>query len=422
MRPSNALVLLATIASPLPWSVATAQSVAPRGGVADRARPAFDAPGIRAGSFLLFPTVTGRAEYDDNVLASAAGKQGDRIFYLEPELRIRSDLGRHAVDGKVYYHRSFHDKLGSEDATEYGATGRGVVDMTRRTRIKLSGGYERNAENRRSLASFSGSRSPVRFDMSSASLGLEQEVSDFTLSGKGDYQRIAYADTTDALGNVIDLKFRNLKVRSATAQIDYRLRSGTTAFVRAIKESRRYDLRPGDPGFDPFTQTDRSADGLRIEGGVGLELTSLIYGNVRIGYLRERYTDPKLRDVDGLSYGADLLWNVTPLTTLRFTATRSVDVTSSQTTAGNLRNEFSAKVDHELLRYVILSAGLRRAHIDPAGPTAKSREFEGDVGVRYLMNRQVELRGGFAYEERSSANAAIRFSGQRIFLGLTFKR
>jgi hypothetical protein len=404
-------------------SVAQAQDIPPNVGVADRNRPAFDAIGLRAGSLLIYPSVTGRAEYDDNVLASSAGKRGDKIFYLEPEVRIRSDLARHAFDVKGYYHRSFHAKLDTEDASEYGANGRGVVDVTRRTRIRVMGSAERNAENRSNLGSFTGSRTRVKFDRYAGSAGLEQEVGDFILLGRGEYRRIRYMDTTDPLGNPIDLSFRNLKVRTATGQVSYRLRSGTSAFVRVQGEKRTYDLRPGDPGFDPITLTDRSAKGLRAEAGLGLELTSLIYGNIRLGYLKQNYADSKLRDVDGLSYGADILWNITPLTSFKLTAERAVDETSSQTTAGNLRSEFTADVDHELLRNLILTVGTRYARISPAGLSPKSREYEARFGARYLLpNRFMELRAGYAFEKRSSANPGIRFSSNNVFVSLMIKR
>lgn len=416
------VAILAVLSGTALGSVAQAQDVPPNVGVADRPRPAFDALGIRAGSVLVYPSVTGRVEYDDNVLASPAGKRGDTIFYLEPEVRLRSDFSRHAFDTRFYYGRSFHNKLGSEDNSQYGATGRGVVDVTRRTRIRVGGSYEHRAENRASLSSFTGSRTPVKYDRAAASLGLEQEVGDFVLLGRGEYRRLKYDDAVDPLGNPIDLEFRNLKMRIATGQLSYRLRSGTTAFVRVQGERRTYDLRPGDPGFDPFTQTDRSSTGFRAEAGLGLELTRLIYGNIRAGYMRQNYKDIKLRDTSGLSYGADILWNVTPLTTFRLTAERSVDETSSQTTAGNLRSEFTAKVDHELLRYVILSGGIRYARINPAGLTPNSREYEGNLGVRYLMNRYMELRGGYSYEKRSSKANVIRYSSNRVFVALTLKR
>ncbi|MES2497066.1 MAG: outer membrane beta-barrel protein [Pseudomonadota bacterium] len=403
-------------------SVAQAQEIPPDVGVADRGRPAFDALGLRAGSLMIYPSVTGRAEYDDNVLASSAGKRGDRIFYIEPEVRLRSDFSRHAFDVKAYYRRSVHAKLDTEDASEYGVNGRGVIDVTRRTRIRVAGSSEREAENRSNLGSFSGSRNRVKFDRHTGSAGIEQEVGDLILLGKGEVRRIKYLDTVDLLGAPIDLSFRNLKVRTGTGQLTYRLRSGTSAFVRVQTEKRTYDLRPGDVGFDPITQTDRSSNGLRAEGGLGLELTSLIYGNIRLGYLKQNYADPLLKDVSGLSYGADILWNVTPLTSFTLTAERAVDETSSQTTAGNLRSEFTAGVDHELLRNLILSAQMRYARINPAGLSAKSREVEARFGARYLMNRYMEVRAGYAFEKRSSANTNIRFSSNNIFVSLTVKR
>jgi len=91
-----------------------------------------------------------------------------------------------------------------------------------------------------------------------------------------------------------------------------------------------------------------------------------------------------------------------------------------------VRNEgymFTADVDHELLRNLILSAGVRYARINPAGLSPKSREYEARLGARYLLpNRFMELRAGYAFEKRSAANPTIRFNSNNIFVTLTIKR
>lgn len=403
-------------------SIACAQDATPRIGVADRDRPLYDPLGLHVGSLLLYPSVKGLAEYDDNVLASSTGARGDRIFTVEPGLRAKTDFNRHQLDVRSYYRHSFHGKLKTEDVEEYGALGRGVVDVTRRTRIRLSAGFEHEAEDRSSLASFSGSRRPVQFDRLTGGAGLEQEFGNLVMMGRGDIRKLTYKDAIDGLGNPLDMSFRDLTIKSGTGQAAYRLRSGLSLLLRGTLEERSYKLRPGDIGFDPITNTDRSSKGARIEAGVGLELTNLIYGTLRVGYLKQNYRDPKLRDVSGLSYAADIRWNITPLTTIGLTGERSVDETSSQLTAGNLRTEAKFTVDHELLRNLILSAAVRAAKIKPAGPTAKSSEFEGQFSAKYMMRRSLWLEAGYRYDKRSSSSNALDFRSNNVFLAITLQR
>ena len=65
--------------------------------VFDRNRPDFDAKGIPAGGFRVFPSLTVRQAYDDNVFATDVDEEGDVITLISPEIDVRSEWSRHSL-------------------------------------------------------------------------------------------------------------------------------------------------------------------------------------------------------------------------------------------------------------------------------------------------------------------------------------
>ena len=67
--------------------------------VASRARPEFDPPGVRAGSFLLHPSLEKGFGYDDNVLGSDVVRRGSAYIGTHPSLLVNSDWSRDSLAG-----------------------------------------------------------------------------------------------------------------------------------------------------------------------------------------------------------------------------------------------------------------------------------------------------------------------------------
>ena len=176
---------------------------------------------------------------------------------------------------------------------------------------------------------------------------------------------------------------------------------GIAGFVQVSADQLRYDddtLLIGGT-VTPF---ERNSNGFRAEVGASFELTSLIYGEARVGYLRRNNFNTNIRDVGGLSFAANVLWNVTPLTTVRLVADRTVEDSSSQIVAGNLRTQGTVTVDHELLRNLLLNASVRYADINPIGLSASSQELEGNVGASILLNRRFRFQARYRLYNRTS--------------------
>ena len=385
--------------------------------VADRERQNELTLGVRVGAFTVLPTVTVDATFDDNIFATDTDRRSDGYLTLHPEVVVRSDQNRASLNARAYYEHDFHAHYSSEDVSQYGVAADGRYDLAADTAVIATMQLDRSAESRTSLGSFRQTSSPAQFTSLQGDVTLTQKLGDLSLSGTGRIRRLSYSDA-DVGGVRFDQKFRNLVIYSGTAQAGFTVRELTQLFVQAQVERRRYDLRPGEAGFDPITQVDRSADGFRVELGVTREVTALVLATVRLGYLSYDYADARLRNVNGFSYFGNLRWNITPLTTISGTAQRRLDETTSPVTAGDLRDEVELQVDHELLRQLILSGKVRYAGVRPAGVSASSREFEIGFGGHYYAGRSIRLEANATHAARSSSDRSVAFESNQITFGV----
>ena len=125
----------------------------------------------------------------------------------------------------------------------------------------------------------------------------------------------------------------------------------------------------------------RSSTGERYRLGVSFgEVSQILRGNISLGYGRQTPDSRELEVIDGLLIDADLTWQVTPLTTLQFTAASEV----AETTTAGLGRRHGAQ-----------STASRRA-------TASHTYLVGIAGVGYLtrdfvgagINENQFTRGG----------------------------
>ncbi len=383
--------------------------------------------GIRAGSFVISPTVDVDVAYNDNIQATETNTTSDGIVTLQPEVSIESNWSNHALRVLGRYQRSAYFKNSSENVTEYGATANGRLDVSRQTRLSATVEYNRLAERRGDLGSFQSTAERVQFSTLGGSLRLDQSFGDLTLRAEARAQQWRYDDVALPSGAVLDQKFRDFNMVSGGLQAGFNISPATQVFARATVEARRYDLRRGDIGFDPITAVDRSADSFRMEVGVQRELTQLLSATVRVGYLNFRYPDPTVRDLKVFAYFGTLRWHITPLTSIYLDGERGVDETVSPTTAGNLRDEVRLRVDHELLRNLVLTGRVRLGWIKPsitdAGAgfvTANSRERQVELESRFYVNDRFRLEFAVRHVERNSSTNLLNYKSNLVSFGLRY--
>lgn len=396
-----------------------AQSLVAGQGVADRARPGYDPVGSRLGSFTLYPSVTTTAEATDNYLATKDDRRSDVYLVVQPEAYLTGDFGRSRMNARAFASQSVHANLTRENAAQYGASANVAFDPTRDMQLRADVSAASYVESRSSLGAFQQSRSPVRFDVLHAGAGVSQRFTDLTLGASGAIERRNFHDTRLRDGGLrIDQDFRDVRATSLSGSAQYDLRNGIGLIVSGSYDDEHYSVRSDSPVFLDDTFLNRDSHGYNVQGGVTLELTRLIFGTIQVGYLTRDYEDPRLNDFSGLSYNADVLWNVTPLTSVRFRASRSVQDTSSFLIAGNTRSDFRVSVDHELYRYVIVSGEAAYGRFRPNGIGIGGDEYYVGARARYLLDRRYTLSGGIRHARRTSGSDFLRYNATTADLTL----
>lgn len=378
---------------------ASAQTTVPVNiGVAERARPEYEQIGGRLGSFILYPRIEASAAYDDNIYAQPDDRTDDFIFTVTPSARLRSQWKRHLLDVGAQFSRNFYAENSSENTSTMQVDGIAGLDVSRQTRIRLTALAGRFTESRTDINSVSGLNAPTQYDRITTRGTLDQNFNNLAIVLDAGIQRLRYSNNN---AGALDQSFRDNSLKDASLRVRYDTGAGASAFIQISADQLRYDDKEVVFG-GVVNRLERDSDGYRAEIGAAFELTSLIYGDARIGYLHRNSFDPTLRDVSGISFGANVLWNITPLTSVRLVADRSVEDSSSRIVAGNLRSQGTLTVDHELLRNLILNASLRYADVDPIGPVANSQELEANAGASMMLNRRFRVQARYRFYNRAS--------------------
>ncbi len=397
---------------------ATAQQItylAERGlGVADRVRPDFDPIGYRLEGFTLYPAIDVTTFYTDNFRATAQNRLSDVYAILRPSVRAASNWNRNAVEINAYYEQPLHAKLTQENVPQYGGSALGRYDISRETSVQLVAHATQGVESRTSINSFIGTVNPVKYDAEDVLLSASHAAGDFQVNIAGGASRSAYQNVRGPDGVVIDQRYRDVHSVFGNASMSYRISPGVSAVVSGQVDRNLYSVGPGSPTYNPLTSVDRNSTGYTLQAGVNFELTSLLFGTIQAGLLRRNYRDPRLKDFSGPSLTAQILWNVTPLTSIRFNAARTVEDTASINFAGNVRTRLALTADHELFRYVILTADTVYSHIRPNGPLAPSDEFAIGLAGKYLISRKVTLLASIRHMQRTSDLLLYRYRQNTI--------
>lgn len=383
-------------------------------GVLERPRPGYEALGVRAGGFIVYPSLTLRAEYDDNLFARPDA-ESDTILTTTPSLDVRSNWPRHSLTVAADANLRRHDRFKSEDTDTWSLVGQGRVDVSRDTTLTGRASFADRVEPRTSATSAVESVEPIQYREDMASVVATHQLSRVKLVGRAELARYDYSDGEDAAGGVIDEDYRDRSEIDVRAKVAYAHSPSTAFFVEAGAQQMRYEGSDGP---------DRDSEGFTALAGVDLELTRLITGELSVGYIHQTFNDPAYGDISNPHYRVRVDWYPTPLITVGLTATQRVNDSPLAEAPAFLARTVEVKADYELLRNLIISGQIHGADGDYRGIDRRDRRYGGSLSANYLMNRTVGVSMRYKYETLSSSGASQGrdFDDQSISLALVFQR
>lgn len=394
------------------WAQQDLEEPDPNVTVQDRPRPDYDPLGIRAGTFLVFPSLSLEGGYDDNVYAESNDEDDDFFATLRPEIDARSDWNRHALNFGVAAEGARYLEEDNNDYLDFFSNAEGRLDISRDN--ILTGGIEVNRlhEDRESPDDAGQGQDVTEYWNPIARLAYRRNFNRIYTQIGADLTRFDFKDNDD-----INEDDRDRNQYRGRLRAGYEISPRISAFGEGIYEIRDYDQTPNDQGVD------RNSEGYSLRAGTEIDITGLLFGEVALGYTHREYDDDTLDDVGGLGGGGTLTWNVTPLTTIIFEGTGEVRETTvsfeGDEASGRFDKEVAVDVTHELLRNVLLNATASYTRSDFEGTSRSDDIYRAGGGITYLINRNLSLDASYRYSKRDSDDNDAEFTRNIVLLGIT---
>lgn len=379
--------------------------------VAERPRPDFAPTPIDVGSFQLFPSLYAGAYYDTNIYASSANEQDDLVWKVDPVANLISNWGRHAVAMTALGDFNYYADNSDEDTINGAFQAEGRYDIAARTYLAANAGYQRTSEPRSNANVVGGLAEPVRFDVMTA--GVEAFRGAGLLSAKLGFDTKAYEYDNAAVtgGGVSTQNLRDRTQNTISTEIAYDVSGNFKPFVRGEFDWRDYGRN-----------TQRSSEGYGINAGAKMDFGGLVTGTAYAGYLTRDYRNFANGTVDVLDLGADLLWNVTNITSIAAEFGRSVEETtvggfvapgaaSSYTATGG-----SITATHELMRDLIIEARSDYTQNEFNLSPREDNIWGVGVGARYYITRNFFADTTYDFSQRDSNVAGVDYDKNVVFV------
>ncbi len=372
--------------------------------------------GLHIGGFYLYPEVEAGVKQDSNIFRLPEELEvTDTIKFAKISVPMRSNWNRHMLNAFVSANLGYYDEFKNEDYQYYTATADGRYDVLRNSFLSGKIGYKRRDKDRSSLDD-RGTRRPTKFDHTY--VGIDYDHSPYRLRTLIQlyYENYDFKNSENLLGEVIDNNDRDRSRPVATFRMGYENLPGRRIFIEAAINSVDYDQTFDNNGLE------RSSKGYKIKAGINYNLTSLIVGDVFVGYLEQNYNEPSASDLNDPLLGFGLVWFPSGLTTVNLELDRKPVETTDPNAIAYLSTIFLMQVDHELLRNVLLTAMFkyRDNKYNQITPGSKENEDYANVGlgVKYLFSRRFFATAQYDYVRRNSDIKTQEFKRHRGILSI----
>jgi hypothetical protein len=371
--------------------------------VRDRPHSDYDPLGLRFGGFKVNGTLDLAATSTDNLFAASDSAKVDDIIYSEtPTVRVASDWSRHALTIEAGATLTQHRDFSGEDSDSHYLRASGRVDVSHATSINGAVRVAHQVTPRTDPDSpLVGA--PVEYDRVDTSLGIDHQFTRLKVGVSGAESTYRYDGSQ---------RFRNNDENMLRGRLDFEVSPRLGLMVQASADNRDYGNTPG-----------LTSDARTFLAGVTLN-TDLLRGELAVGHFERDFKDPSVGTLDGVAVAGNLEWYLTELTTFTFNARRDSDSQISSTAGVPfISTEYGARVDHELLRNLILSGEYQWGQREYASIDRTDDFNQLELGADYLVNRRVALRLRYDhYEDNSSGTMAYHdYTANAATVGISLR-
>ena len=371
--------------------------------------------GMRAGSFVLLPSVDLSGGYTTNASRGGAGSGSSASPYFVgmPELQAVSDWERHSLTADIVgsYTEYGENLVPSLNVPYFSSQVDGRIDVTRNTQIVVENRYLLSTDNPGSpnlqaqLA-----RLPINTDLG-GTIGLVQEFNRLSFALLGSYDAAQYDNSLLTDGEQVSNAARNLNQTSGILRLAYDLDPGLKPFVQVEDDTRTHNLQP-----------ERNSTGTTVQVGGDVDLFGTLTGEMAGGWLVRSYDDPTMANISGFVANGSLTWQATPLTTAKLSAASEVYETTVLGASGQFTRDLNLEVDHAFLPWIIGILQTGYGTDNYVGSPLRDYRYFVSAGVTYKMTREVQLRTQVRQDWQIATQPGFGFSATSVLVGMRLQR
>ncbi|RYG61978.1 MAG: hypothetical protein EON60_01525 [Alphaproteobacteria bacterium] len=367
--------------------------------------------GIRAGSFLVIPRVELIETFNDNIYATSEDEESDLITSIRPEVAVRSNWNRHAVNAvaKADIRRYADNK--DEDHENFLVAADGRVDILRNTSVGGGVSYAQDHEDRGDPNTIGTPEEPTRFNTTIARIGAYRGVGKANARVDSEVKKLDYEDGTTAAGTNIDNDVRDRTEYTQSLRLGYQLTRQFEVFGRGAWDNRVYDNK----------DVARSNNGQTYTVGTSFDISGKTKGEVYGGYMSRSFANNNRDSISDPTFGGKLTWNATDLTSVIGSVNRGIEETTLGTSSGFVSTDYDLGVEHALTRDVMLKSniGYTNNKYEGAGAQREDDILVAGAGVDYWLNRCLKAGLSYNFSDRDSNAVDGDFSRNTVMLRLT---
>ncbi len=349
--------------------------------------------------------VDSRLTYEDNILrASDANAESDTSLVVAPELTLAGVLGKQRFSATYQGEYAKYFDNSEVDYTDHDIRLRADFDHSPRLASSFNVQYKDKHEDFGELDNI--------FDgFTEFNLYTEKQVNGELTYGRQDSfgQLVLRLGKTDREYENNGQEFRSYDRDLASLAFYYRIAPRTRLLAEVIHQDFSFNPELG------FLDLDNKY--LVYQAGVEWALTNQLEGTVKVGYQDRDFRLDNLRDVDGLSYEADLEWKPNTFTEIGFVARRESIDSSIESAGGFLRTTYGINVSHGLTELTKLkgSIGYSKDELVFIDNREDERRFI-EAGITHNLLYWVELGVNVRHDNRDSTQLFAEYEVNSVNL------
>lgn len=370
-------------------------------------------PGVRLGSFILFPEAEVTEFYDSNVYATKENRSSDYVTVLAPHIFVVSDWDKHSLNFQAHVDSAHYASHEKENSNDFWLSTEGQYDISSDTNLFGGALYGRFHEERSSPDEVFGT-DPTIYKETRAFGGASHLIGPVRLRAGVTWGRLNF-DNTESSSGTYNNNDRDRDHITSGLSATYRLNDVVSPYIEGIYDQRLYDSPVDDNGIN------RDSRGERFRVGSNFHITGKLDGRAYIGVMRQDYRDPALNDVSKIDFGGDMRWRIVPSTLLSTWAVRSIEETTLSAASSYLYTEIGGRAEYNLTQnwLVVVRGSAGKSAFEGGG--REDVDYDTGVGLRYLFSPRFFMAADYRYQVRDSNDDSVDYFRHQIYLRAGFK-